>query len=67
MSDKSYYGKCGSCKYCVLGDSYKSLFRHKFKCDRSWSGSYVYADDDSCNRYEPDRDRTNDMIAKYDR
>ena len=38
----------------------------KFACEKI-SGAFVYADEDPCGRYEPDRSRTNDMIAKYDR
>ena len=25
MSTKNYYGLCGSCRYCELGDSYTCL------------------------------------------
>lgn len=69
MADKNYYGKCGSCKHCELGDSFSPLFSSlvKFRCKKSSFGSYVYADDSPCNLYEPDRSRTNDMIARYDR
>ena len=67
MSDKSYYGKCGSCKYCELGYNYETFSGSmKFACEKV-SGAFVYADEDPCGRYEPDRSRTNDMIAKYDR
>lgn len=38
----------------------------KFACEKV-SGAFVYADEDPCGRYEPDRSRTNDVIAKYDR
>ncbi len=66
MSDKNYYGKCGSCKYCVLGHSYETFSGStKFECEKG--GYFVYADEDPCSRYEPDRDRTNDIISKYDR
>ena len=65
LSGKNYYGFCGSCKYCDLGDSYTSSYSTSFKCSRN--GYSVKADEMPCNRYEPDRNRTNDMIEKYDR
>lgn len=65
MSAKSYYGLCGSCRYCELGDSYTSCYVTHFKCSRN--GYSVTATEKPCNKYEPDRGRTNDMIARYDR
>lgn len=68
MADKNYYGKCGSCKFCDLGDtSYGWDSIAKFRCTKSWSSTYVFADKDPCNLYEPDRTRTNDMIERYER
>ena len=32
MSYKNYYGLCGSCRYCELGDSYTSCYVTHFKC-----------------------------------
>jgi len=65
MAKKNYYGYCGSCMYCELGDSYTSGYVTKFKCSRN--NYYVTATEKPCNRYEPDRSRTNDFIEKYDR
>ncbi len=65
MAKKNYYGYCGSCKYCELGDSYTSCYVTHFKCSRT--GHRVTATEKPCDRYEPDRSRTNDMIEKYDR
>ena len=65
MSAKTYYGLCGSCRYCELGDSYTSCYVTRFKCSRN--GYSVTATEKPGNKYEPDRGRTNDMIARYDR
>jgi len=65
MARKNYYGCCGSCMYCVLGDSYTSFYTTKFKCSRN--GYRVKADEKICNKYEPDRTRTNEIIEKYDK
>lgn len=62
---RCYYGLCGSCRYCELGDSYTSCYATEFKCSRN--GYHVKADERPCNQYEPDRGRTNDTIARYDR
>lgn len=62
---KSYYGKCGSCRYCELGTAYTFAYSTSFKC--SCNGYSVKADEEVCNYYEPDRYRTNDTIAAYDR
>ena len=35
MSAKTYYGLCGSCRYCELGDSYTSCYVTHFKCSRN--------------------------------
>ena len=59
----SYVGCCGSCVYCDLTDSYKSLGGIKFKCTRS--NYYVKADEEACNRFEPDRNRSTAIIDKY--
>lgn len=63
MAVKNYYGLCGSCKYCELGTGTTYAYATSFKCSRG--GYYVKADEKPCNRYEPDRTRTNDIIDKY--
>lgn len=65
MPNKNYYGLCGSCRYCELGDSYTSCYTTHFKCARN--GYRVKADEKPCNKYEPDRDRTNEVIEQYDK
>ena len=65
MVKKNYIGCCGSCIHCDLHDSYTALYSTSFKCTRN--NYSVKADEKTCNRYELDRNRTNDMIAKYDK
>ena len=67
MASENYYGKCGSCKFCELGDTYFPFGSStpKFKCSKAWNSTYVWAKEDPCNCYEPDRTRTNDIIEKY--
>ena len=48
-----------------LGDSYTSCYVTHFKCSRN--GYSVTATEKPCDRYEPDRNRTNDTIELYDR
>lgn len=62
---KNYSGWCGSCKYCDLGDNYTFAYSTNFKCTRN--NYRVKADEKPCNRYEADRSRTNDLIARYDK
>lgn len=62
---KNYYGFCGSCVYCELGTAETHAYSTSFKCSRN--GYRVKADEKTCNKYEPDRSRTNDAIAAYDR
>ncbi len=62
---KSYYGLCGSCKFCELGDGYTYLYKTKFKCSKT--GYTVAADEKPCNKFEPDLVRTNEIIAHYDK
>lgn len=62
---KSYYGLCGSCRYCELGDGYTGAYSTSFKCSRN--GYRVKADEKPCSHYEPAQGRTNDMIAMYDK
>lgn len=65
MARKNYTGHCGSCKYCELGTGETFAYVTTFKCARN--GYSVTAMEKPCNRYEPDRGRTNDMIERYDR
>ena len=65
MPYKDYVGCCGSCISCDLTNSYYSLYTTTFQCTR-WNRS-VKADEPGCSRFEPARNRTIDLIAKYDR
>lgn len=65
MAAKSYYGKCGSCKYCELGTAYTFAYSTSFQCSRNHYS--VKADERACNHFEPDIGRTNDIIAMYDK
>lgn len=47
MSAKNYYGLCGSCRYCELGDSYTSCYVTHFKCSRN--GYSVTATEKPCD------------------
>ncbi len=65
MARKDYVGCCGSCIHCDLSDNYTQLYSTKFKCTRN--NYYVKADEKRCNRYEPARNRSNELIAQYDK
>lgn len=67
MAVKNYIGCCGSCVHCDLSDSYTSLYTTTFKC--TWWNRSVKANDDAkdCKKFEPAKNRTNDLIAKYDK
>ena len=65
MAKKDYIGCCGSCTYCDLSDNYTSLYITKFKCTRN--NYYVKADEQVCNKFEPAKNRSNDIIERYDR
>lgn len=65
MATKNYIGCCGSCVDCDLTDSYTALYTTTFKCTR-WNRS-VKADEAACNKFEPAENRTNELIAKYDK
>lgn len=65
MARKNYYGLCGSCIYCELGDKETFCYSNTFRCSRS--NYRVKADEKPCNRYEPDTKRTNDIIELYDK
>jgi len=65
MAYKNYSGCCGSCKDCDLNDSYTSCYTTTFKCIRY--NRSVKADEAACSKFEPERNRTNEIIAKYDK
>lgn len=65
MARKNYVGCCGSCVDCDLNDSYYSLYTTWFKCTRY--NKHVKADESACSRFEPARNRSSDLIEKYDR
>ncbi len=65
MEKKNYVGCCGSCVDCDLNDSYKFLYAVTFKCTRY--NRSVKADEKACSKFEPARNRTNELIAKYDK
>jgi len=62
---KDYFGKCGSCIYCSLGSAETFAYSTSFRCTRN--GYSVKADEKPCGSYEPDFDRTNEIIEKFDR
>ena len=65
LTQKDYYGKCGSCRYCELGTAYTVCYCTSFTCSRD--GHSVKAGDKACNKFEPAIGRTNEIIEKYDR
>lgn len=65
MAVKDYYGKCGTCRYCELGTANTSWYSTTFQCSRN--GYSVKADEPACDRFEPAKNRTNELIEKYDR
>lgn len=65
MARKDYIGCCGSCVDCDLGDSYTALYTTTFRCTR-WN-RFVKADEKACGKFEPAKNRSNDMIEKYDK
>ena len=50
---------------CDLSDSYTFLYETTFKCTRY--NRSVKADEPACDRFEPAKNRTNELIEKYDR
>lgn len=66
MADKNYYGKCGSCKHCDLGNADRYYSTPTFKCLKI-SNCWVKADQtpDCTSSYEPDLTRSNDTIERY--
>ena len=62
---KSYVGKCGFCTHMDLNSGSTFCYSTSFKCTRN--NYSVKADEKACNRFEPDRNRSNEMIAKYDK
>lgn len=65
VAKKNYVGCCGSCVDCDLSDSYTFLYETTFKCTRY--NRSVKADEPACDRFEPAKNRTNELIEKYDR
>lgn len=65
MASKNYSGCCGSCVDCNLNDSYYWLCTTTFKCTRY--NRSVRADEPACSKFEPAKNRSNEIIAKYDR
>lgn len=62
---KSYTGCCGYCKHMDLYSGYTFCYSTSFKCTRN--NYSVKADEKACSKFEPDRNRSNDMIAEYDK
>ncbi len=65
MIMKDYMGRCGSCMYCDLSNSYRAVYTTTFHCTRN--NYSVQADEKACNRFEPAKGRSNEIIAKYDK
>jgi hypothetical protein len=64
--EKSYTERCGYCKHMDLYSGSSSIFSStSFKCTRN--NYYVKADEKVCSRFEPDPNRSNAIIAKYDK
>lgn len=64
-TDKSYYGCCGFCKYMKLYSGSTWCYSTTFDCEeRNFT---VKADEKACSKFVPDPNRTNDMIAEYDK
>ena len=64
VMSRSYYGCCGFCKYMNLYSGYK-FCSTTFKCERF--NHEVKASEKCCSKFEPDSNRSNSMIEKYDR
>ena len=64
---KSYYGCCGFCKHCRLETAYTWCYSTSFTCDLSSYKHTVKADEKPCSKFDPDKSRTNEIIAKYDK
>ncbi len=62
---KSYYGCCGFCKHMRLYSGYTFCYSTTFECERR--GFRVKADEKPCDKFEADGNRTNEMIAEYDK
>lgn len=65
MANKNYIGCCGSCVDCDLLDSYKWLYSIEFKCTRY--NRWVKAEEKACDKFEPAKNRTSELITKYDK
>ncbi len=64
---KCYTGCCGYCKHMDLYSGYTFCYSTSFNCAKSSYKHSVKADDKACNKFELDSNRSNDMIAKYDK
>ncbi len=62
---KSYTGCCGYCRYMELYSGYTFCYSTTFNCTRH--NYTVKADERACSKFEADGNRTNEMIAQYDR
>jgi len=62
---KSYYGCCGFCVHMNLYSGYTFCYSTTFDCNKY--NHSVKADEKCCSKFEPDSNRTNEMIAKYDK
>ncbi len=65
MATKDYTGCCGSCVHCDLSSGYTFCYSTSFNCTRN--GYSVKADEKRCNKFETAKNRSNDLIAKYDK
>ena len=65
MSKKDYVGCCGSCVHCDLTQGYTFLYKTTFPCTRY--NRSVEAGEKACEKLEIARNRTNEIIEKYDR
>ena len=62
---KNYLGCCGTCQFCDLSESTRFGYDVSFKCKRN--NYWVKANEKTCNRFEPDRSRNNELIGKYEK
>ncbi len=65
MAKKDYIGCCGTCKHCDLTSGYTYAYSTTFKCTNN--NYSVKADEKICNKFELGQNRSNEIIAKYDK
>lgn len=65
MATKDYMGCCGACVDCDLSSGDTRCYSTTFQCTRY--NRSVKADERACSRFEPAKNRSNEIIAKYDR